>query len=698
ALLARARRLAAGLSPDQYAFVAAPAGAAVRRLRDAFAAGESAPCVHFGDLGELAFATLRSAGVGPLKRIDEIEAARRFEALAAPIVALAWEGLFPDRCAPADVEISGMRSPERFLVAAFRLLRKLRGALIDAGEFRRRALAGARSFYGRPPNFVDPNLLLATPERDHGSLRVDPVELARQHDREIDLAQILARLFELYEAEVVAAGYMTGADAILRAAGAGDAQAGAAVRTAFPYVLVDDAQEITTGERRLLAAIYGAGFAGVTLAGDPAQTTRTLWGATGNGAFAGATVIELATAHRGNRALATRAARILDRTNRAERSDRIVAERSAGRADEARRIARTIAELIAAGTPPAEIALIVRHASTAHAYVEALLDQNLDVQPALGRAVDAFAPIQDLLGVLWCVADPYANEWLLRVLAAPWLRLADATVALLCTERSDGQASLFTDEPEPATGARRRDRARELRLAESVFRGAHDAELAPVIRARLVDFRTAHARWSELDRRVPIATLAPLVAAETVLGSADDSARGRFARAGAEHLIAELVEIERRLDGAPLIEALEYLTFVLASEHDVAALELATPWNQPGVQVLTVENARGAEFRHVFVADVRAGAFPRYYVPDAFLFSRRLGIIPRENVGDARAARTAKFTYALRELRARDQYNAAERRALYVALTRASETAYVSASGRPTRGANTPELLEELRE
>ncbi len=116
------------------------------------------------------------------------------------------------------------------------------------------------------------------------------------------------------------------------------------------------------------------------------------------------------------------------------------------------------------------------------------------------------------------------------------------------------------------------------------------------------------------------------------------------------------------------------------------------------VAVLDIEAAKGREFDHVFVVEAQAGAFPRYYVPDAFLFAPSYGMIPKENVGaDARAARTAKFTYALYALKAKERYNQQERRALYCAATRAKSRLYVSASGRPTRGQTTPEFLEELR-
>ena len=65
--------------------------------------------------------------------------------------------------------------------------------------------------------------------------------------------------------------------------------------------------------------------------------------------------------------------------------------------------------------------------------------------------------------------------------------------------------------------------------------------------------------------------------------------------------------------------------------------------------------ARGRTFAHAVLSGAQAGAFPRYYVPEAFLFSPTLGIVPKDNVGEARTSRTAKFTYYVYKTKARDK-------------------------------------------
>jgi superfamily I DNA/RNA helicase len=115
------------------------------------------------------------------------------------------------------------------------------------------------------------------------------------------------------------------------------------------------------------------------------------------------------------------------------------------------------------------------------------------------------------------------------------------------------------------------------------------------------------------------------------------------------------------------------------------------------VQALSIDAARGASFDFVVVPDARAGSFPRWYVPDSFLFSPAVGMVPKDNVGDARAARTAKFSYYLFKTKARELYNDEERRAFVYAMRRARKGVLVTASGKATRGTTAPEFFEELR-
>jgi superfamily I DNA/RNA helicase len=329
-------------------------------------------------------------------------------------------------------------------------------------------------------------------------------------------------------------------------------------------------------------------------------------------------------------------------------------------------------------------------------FVEAMLVRGVPIDVGGAASLFAFPAVQDALAPLWALADPYRHEWLLRNLEAPWLALSDASIAQLCAEPADPQTPLFEFSEESDEAVRSRwDRRRELRLGWNLTHGDVDAQLSDEARERVVAFRTALVRWQGWERELGLAQLARAIFEETVFAATSDDPRGRFDRALVERLLERIVAYERREPLDDLEDFLRYVETVADADTDLLVIEQR---ETSAVRLLDVEAAKGQEFDHVFVVGAQAGCFPQYYVPDAFLFTPRRGIIPKENVGDnARAARTAKFTYVSYYLKLRERFNEQERRAFYCAATRAREKLYVSASGRVTRGVGAPELAEELK-
>ena len=234
-----------------------------------------------------------------------------------------------------------------------------------------------------------------------------------------------------------------------------------------------------------------------------------------------------------------------------------------------------------------------------------------------------------------------------------------------------------------------------MRLGWNLTHGDVDAQLSDEARERVAAFRAALLRWHGWEQELGLADLARAVFEETVFAAAGDDPHGRFDRALVERLLERIASYERREPLDDLEDFLYYVEMVADADTDLLVIE---PREPNAVSVLDVEAAKGREFDHVFVVGAQAGCFPQYYVPDAFLFTPRRGIIPKENVGDdARAARTAKFTYVSYQLKLRERFNEQERRAFYCAATRAREKLYVSTSGRVTRGIAAPELAEELK-
>lgn len=627
------------------------------------------------ELETYAFALLHSRDM-TVAPVDDIEAELLFAEACAPFFDLRWDEFGRDQL---DPEVPGLRSPERFLASAFRLIRRLRDGGIEPAEFLARSLTGATEFYANPPNFADPALLVGTKNSHHDSLHVTSDELSRQRRREIDLAKILAKLYERYVELVAATGRMTGRDAVIAAAELlrNDPPLAAQTRTHHRIAFVDDAQELTSAMIALLKALFGEGLAGVTLAGDPSSAISSLRVTQPQATFAlAASKVELHESYR---------------------SPQIGVQRVATPRDEAALIAERVGEWLAQGYHPENIAVLFRSVRCVTSYEAALLERNIPAIVAGDVNIFADRRALDALALLWNVHDPFRHDWLLRTLANPALGLSDAALGILCGDPPDPQRRLFEfdDEPAPTVRVSRWNPKRDLRLGWNVVRGERDDELSAEAAERLRRFRASRERWLQLMEEAPFEEFVRSVWRE---GLAREGP-AQSARARAQQLV--LQRLLRRLNGyfrehphASVARVLEYADRRI--ESDMEAYD-ATEDPRGFVQLLSIEAARGREFDRIVVANAQPGAFPCWYVPEAFLFSPRLGMIPKENAGDARAARTAKFTYYLYRSKAAQHYYDRERRAFEYALHRARKEALVTASGPPTRGASAPEFLEELR-
>jgi superfamily I DNA/RNA helicase len=607
--------------------------------------------------------------------IDDVEAEAIFTQACLPLFAMEWEEFARNQL---DPEVPGLRSPERFAHSAFRLIRRLRDADIQPAEFLSRALAGATEFYANPPNLAEPALLAATKTTFHDSLDADPQELLRQRRREVDLAKILTKLYQQYLDLVRSASCLTPRDAVIEATRRvrEDPGLAASLRERHRFAFVDDAQELTPAHLALVTAIFGERLPSVTLCGDPGSAISSVRMSAPDATFA------------------TARSRVELRTLQRVPERRI--ERFASPVDEADAIAERVGEWLAQGVPAERIALLFRSVRAVERYEKALLDRGIPAIVAGDFNVFGDRRALDALALLWSIWDPFRHDWLLRVLASPALGLSDASLALLCGEPPDPQRPLFEldDEPPPAARASRWNPQRDLRLGWNVLRGERDSELGEAAQ-RVARFRAQREHWLELLDVMPFNAFARHVWREGLAREGEPgSPRARAQQIALQRLLDRLDEHATRNPQATLGDILAYAEQRIFTELESC---VAPPAAEGFVQMLSVEAARGREFDHVVVANVRPGAFPRWYSPEAFLFSPRLGMIPKENVGEARASRTAKFSYYSHRAKAPQRYFERERRAFVYALRRARKSVLVTAGSAPTRGRAAPEFLEELR-
>jgi superfamily I DNA/RNA helicase len=699
------RRFATLVAADpalaEAAVVTAARGDAAQALARRIRAATGIP-VEGATLDALAFEVLRAhpleTGLAlDLELVDPLDAEEIFERAAEPLFSAEWSDWLG---ADIDPEIAGLRMPDRFAAAALRLIRKLRDAGIDDESFLQTALRGAATFYGNPPNLASPELVAATKDEHRASLTVDGLELERQRRRELDLAKILARLYRSYVDELVRRGCLTANDALVEATRMIEQRPAIAraLRTRLRIALVDDAHDLPIAALRFLFALFGDGLDGVTVAGDPVAATQTFAGARPERIFGRAsTSVVLPPGPLPPQILAVRRAVIDgDPAHLIPPGDAVRTLRAADRNDEAAQIAERVATLLAEGTPPARIAVLHRTLRTLAPYEDALVARDVPIALAGDPALFHRAEALDALSLLWIAVDPFAHVWTLRALQTPMLRLSDASLAILCGEPANPQPVLFPLPDDGQTEDRRWDRKRDLRLGMNVLHGERDDDLAPTARERLQAFRARRARWTSWLRETT-----PLSAARAIVEDAglllprdgETPARTRLRATLLARLLGVIGLYAARHPRADLAAALTYCERLAGAESGPELVDE----RDDAVVVGAIERVLARRFDHVFVVDARAGAFPPYYVPDAFLFSPTYGMIPKEAAGDALAARTAKFTWYEHHAKPRVPYVREQRRLFAQALGRADVSVTISASGRPTRGLAAPELAGEVQ-
>ena len=163
---------------------------------------------------------------------------------------------------------------------------------------------------------------------------------------------------------------------------AGHSPAAAAVRDRYRYFVVDEYQDVNPLQKLLLDQ-WAGDRDDICVVGDPRQTIYSFTGATPAylagfpHQYPGATVIRLVRNYRSTPQVVALANRVF-----ATPGQPLVAQRPAGPAphvteygdepDEAANVARQAADLIAAGTPPGQIAVLVRTNAMTRGYEEAL--------------------------------------------------------------------------------------------------------------------------------------------------------------------------------------------------------------------------------------------------------------------------------------------------------------------------------------
>ena len=530
---------------------------------------------------------------------------------------------------------------------------KLKGRGIGPEEFRRRAL------------------------EIHQDTTENP--LLPAYMAEADAILVLHAVYAAYETALAQAGLMDFDDLILTTIAA--LKRVPAFREAchrrFRFLLVDEFQDSNQIQLELIRLLGAEEFQNVSVVGDAKQS---IYG------WRDADIENIRTRFPGTRLPLTRNRRsrqeILDAATAFVRLDpafadepELVADRGgggssavtlimAGEVDrEARMVAAEIRRLIEAGVRRRDIAILATSLRYLPREFESALRQaGIPYVTSTGSGFFDREEVKDVIALLRLAEDPMDDGALVRVLQGPIVRVGDADMYRVAMRRSGRRSLRLRDcllesaaEGHPELDPEAMARADRMLDAVGAITRQRDALTVADLLNRLLE-RTGYLRHTQLRaaREGPRGLL---------------NLRKVFAMAG---------RFERELPLGGVSEFVRHLDRML--EADVRVGEAEGETAEEAVQLLTVHGAKGLEFPVVFLINLRppraSSSDQLFFDPDGF------GFVMKRFRGEAHprfratSASDASVRLILEE----------RRRTVYVALTRARDRLYVSATrieGRP---------------
>jgi DNA helicase-2/ATP-dependent DNA helicase PcrA len=347
--------------------------------------------------------------------------------------------------------------------------------------------------------------------------------------------------------------------------------------------------------------------------------------------------------------------------------------------------------------PWSSFAVLYRKHKHRDAIVARLREESIPYTVSGGLSLFATPEIRDLEQALRALADPFADVALARTLTAgPWrldaLELLAITRAASRAKRhllelirdavGTGEVTLDAVPVEPADGEGTADgdgQADPTGPAPDVAPPAERVlELAPATCAKL---RRLLATLDELVPETPregpftileryierIGMLLDLLAADTLESKRSVANVASFMRFAADW--------QREHPTSMLCDFVNYLDAYQSAGGELpTSVELAE--DVAGVGLMTLYQAKGLEYEHVFIPHLLEGEWP--------VRGQEWSLFPRELLREA--------------VPVGDLHTEEERRLLYVAITRARETLTLCTHGGPTSAKNTSPFVAELRE
>ncbi len=416
-------------------------------------------------------------------------------------------------------------------------------------------------------------------------------------------------------------------------------------QTTFRHVLVDEYQDTNHAQYRLLQ-LLAAKHRNVFAVGDPDQSIYAFRGADIRNIldferdFGGAGVIALEQNYRSTNAILEAANAVID-NNRDRKPKRLWSDLGQGdpvevvevedEHAEARFVAAEIARQVEAGNSAAEIAVFYRTNAQSRVLEDVLVRQGVPYQVIGGPRFYERAEIRDAVAYLAVLNNPTDAVSLMRIANRPRRGIGDTSIQRLVAHADALGISLWEATADPEAAGVAAASARALRsfrtMMESLMSAAQELEVDELVKAVLERSGTIEAY--EAERTI--------------------EARGRIENL--EELVGSAQEFRSRVEEPALAGFLEEVQ--LQSDQDTLASDTAQ------VTLMTIHNAKGLEYRFVFLIGMEDGIFPhsRSIEDNEVEEERRLAY-----VGMTRAMERLTMTHATaRSLYGRREYNLASR-------------------------------------
>ncbi|MBC7374753.1 MAG: ATP-dependent helicase, partial [Frankiales bacterium] len=437
-------------------------------------------------------------------------------------------------------------------------------------------------------------------------------------------------------------------------------EVGASERERFTVVLLDEYQDTSVAQRRLLAGLFGGGHP-VTAVGDPCQAIYGWRGASVSnldgfpehfpqrGGQPAATFALAVNQRSGGRllALANDIAAPLRRRHRvvelqappakAELGQTVVALHTSW-AQECAWVAEQIKAAVDAGTAPGQCAVLVRARSDFADLYAALTAADLPVEVVGLGGLLSLPEVADVLAVLQVLDDPTANAPLVRLLTGPRWRLGVRDLAVLGRRARDVLRADSGSDPGRSRGSdpgrtrgsdpgrtRGSDPGRDevdaleaavagvdpcdvVALSDALDRPGHEGWSVPALQR--VTALNAELRLLRAARDEPLLDLVHRVIEVTgldvELAASPDAvqARRRETLSAFLDVVADFTD----LDGESSLSS--FLAFLTAAEEHERGLDAVSPTGADAVSLLTAHRAKGLEWDVVACPDLTAKVFP----------------------------------------------------------------------------------------